>query len=464
MIDQAELQLATTLAREDPYFFTRYIFARRKKLKWLRARHHQTVFDHLRRVVSGEIANLLITMPPRYSKTESVTSWVAHCFGHWPDCEFLYLSYAMPLARENSGVIRQILSMPEYRAIFPSTRLQYDSRARDHWKTTDNGVMYSAGADGSITGFGAGKERPGFGGAVIVDDPLKASERTSETRLASVIRAYQETIKSRRNQPERTPIIVIAQRLAVGDLPGFILSGRDDIEWTHLNLPAIDASGAALWPEKHSLHRLELMRETDPVTFAAQYMQQPVSESGGGFRPDMLTTVDALPTTRMTFVRGWDLAATAGGTGAYTVGVLLARCQETLRTYVVDVVRFRGDPYEVENAIRATASRDPRGTLVSVPQDPGQAGVAQVRRYAGLLNGFMCKFSLESGDKVVRAGPFAAQVNAGNVVLMRAPWNDAYITELRTFPHALKDQVDASSRAYSEMDDTIARFRALAGA
>ena len=57
-----------------------------------------------------------------------------------------------------------------------------------------------------------------------------------------------------------------------------------------------------------------------------------------------------------------------------------------------------------------------------------------------------------TGDKVSRAMPFAAQVEAGNVKLVRGPWNRDYIDELIYFPNGkYKDQVDASSGAYNKL-------------
>jgi predicted phage terminase large subunit-like protein len=62
------------------------------------------------------------------------------------------------------------------------------------------------------------------------------------------------------------------------------------------------------------------------------------------------------------------------------------------------------------------------------------------------------RFSPESGDKVVRATPVAAQAEAGNLYLVRGPWNDAYINELVVFPNGqFKDQTDATSRMYSNL-------------
>jgi predicted phage terminase large subunit-like protein len=48
--------------------------------------------------------------------------------------------------------------------------------------------------------------------------------------------------------------------------------------------------------------------------------------------------------------------------------------------------------------------------------------------------------------------PAATQVDAGNLAVLAAPWNDAFLAELRAFPDSYKDdQVDALSRAVNTM-------------
>ena len=119
---------------------------------------------------------------------------------------------------------------------------------------------------------------------------------------------------------------------------------------------------------------------------------------------------------------------------------------------VLDVIRFRGRPDEVEKAVQAVASQDGRGVKIVIPQDPGQAGVAQAQYYTKMLAGYRVEAIRETGDKATRADPFASQVNMGNVALMRAPWNRAFIEELAAFPDGSHDdQVDAASGAFEQV-------------
>jgi hypothetical protein len=79
------------------------------------------------------------------------------------------------------------------------------------------------------------------------------------------------------------------------------------------------------------------------------------------------------------------------------------------RFLVLDVVRLRGGPHDVEAAIVTTAHQDGRAVPIGLPQDPGQAGKHQVAWLAARLAGHRVVASAETGAKVTRALPVAAQ-------------------------------------------------------
>ncbi len=374
-------------------------------------------------------------------------NFVAWAMGQVPDAEFIHASYSGTLAVENSASVRTVMQHEAYREVFPAAQLASD--AKGHWKTTAGGVMYAAGAGGTITGFGAGKHRDGFAGAIIIDDPHKPDEARSDVVRKGVIDWFQNTLESRKNSPS-TPIILIMQRLHEKDLAGWLLGGGNGEQWEHVCLPALREDGTALWPEKHDVEALERMRRAAPYTFAGQYQQSPAPPEGNIFRPDAIEVVDAIPAgTR--FVRGWDLAASHED-GDWTAGGKLG-VTPSGRWIIADMVRLQGRPDAVQAALKNTAGRDGTATRVRLPQDPGQAGKAQVAALTQLLAGYSVTAKPVSGDKVLRAEPFAAQVNVGNVMMLRAEWNDALISELRMFPNgAHDDQVDALSDAFSELN------------
>ena len=151
-------------------------------------------------------------------------------------------------------------------------------------------------------------------------------------------------------------------------------------------------------------------------------------------------------------VRAWDLAASEARDGSdpdWTVGVNLARTRAG-GFVVLDVQRLRRGPAAVEAATCATAVRDGGAVTIGLPQDPGQAGRAQIRHLVRQLAGFRVRASTEAGSKESRAAPVVSQIEAGNLSLAHGPWNATLLEELEAFPVGAKDdQVDALSRAFA---------------
>ena len=153
--------------------------------------------------------------------------------------------------------------------------------------------------------------------------------------------------------------------------------------------------------------------------------------------------------------------------------VPLKRCRNAFYVEGVKIGKMRDGRYVVAHVdrkqygtakrdafIKNTAAADGMGAAEqSLPQDPGQAGKGQVAALTAMLAGHVVHASPETGDKVVRARPFASQVNSGNVVMVRGTWNADFIAELKMFPNGLNDdQVDAASRAFARLIGPSAGF------
>jgi len=161
------------------------------------------------------------------------------------------------------------------------------------------------------------------------------------------------------------------------------------------------------------------------------------------------------------FIRGWDLAASTTQSSAYTAGVKVGRYPDG-RFIIANATRDQLSPHGVRTLIRNTASADTIDTRISIPQDPGQAGKAQAQEMTLDLAGFDVHTSPETGDKVTRASPLAAQAEAGNVDILVGDWNEDFLDEAANFPNGkFLDQIDAASRAFNELATptlTVAMF------
>ena len=164
------------------------------------------------------------------------------------------------------------------------------------------------------------------------------------------------------------------------------------------------------------------------------------------------TVLDARPPCRR-LIRAWDFGGTEDGDAS--AGVLLGdRGPDVIPRWVVlDVAHVKAAPHEVRALVKATAELDGRDVRISVPQDPGQAGIDQSRSYQRDLSGYAVTTRRPTGDKVTRASPFSAQAGARNVAVVRGPWTADYLDEMHAFPSkgAHDDRVDASADAFAEL-------------
>lgn len=177
------------------------------------------------------------------------------------------------------------------------------------------------------------------------------------------------------------------------------------------------------------------------------------------FKRQEITLLDELPADIVQWVRAWDLAATEPSEDNddpdWTAGVLFGR-RANGKTVIADLVHERRQSAAVRALIKRVAILDGKGKKVIVPEDPGQAGKDQAANFVTFLAGWPVFRRRATSNKVARAEPFAAQWQAGNVEVLRAPWNEALFGELEGFPGARHDDiVDACSDAFAELPNAV---------
>lgn len=431
-------------------------FVRLNNEKYRAGAHHKLLISKLEEVAAGKLKRLMVFMPPRHGKSELVSRYFpAWWMGNHPEGQFILSSYNASLAENFGRDIREILNSKSFNLVFPDVCLSTDSKAKNLWRTNKNGVFLASGIGGSMTGFG--------GNIVVIDDPVKdRQEANSETVRNSVWDWYKTVPRTR--LMGNGAIVLVMTRWHIDDLAGRLLvemeHGGD--KWEVIKLPAFAEEndllgrppGEALWPSFFNKEVLETTKSSiGELDFEALYQCNPILTEGSIFKTDQIKIIDAIPPSAQK-VRRWDFAASKDFgryDSDYTVGLLMQRNKD--KTYcILDVVRFRGLPDEVERRVRQTAELDGTDVPIIIPQDPGQAGVFQSQHYVKLLAGFNVKSERETGSKTERANPLAAQVNVGNFSIVRGTWNKIFLQELAAFPSdAHDDQVDACSGAFNEL-------------
>lgn len=171
------------------------------------------------------------------------------------------------------------------------------------------------------------------------------------------------------------------------------------------------------------------------------------------FKRSDVTIVDSIPDDIEKMIRRWDLAATEVAENNpdpdWTAGVLMAR-RKNGRYIVLNCEHDRLKSHKVRELVKRVANNDGRRVKIGLSQDPGQAGKEQAESYARELAGYSVEVIRESGDKITRADPYAAQWQAGNIDVLRAPWNEDFFSEHEGFggKGGHDDQVDAASGAF----------------
>lgn len=309
--DTTTIAVAKVKCLKSLLFHTRYFFKHQYNRKFIIGEHHEIICNALERVLTGDLKRLIINIAPRYGKTEiAVKALISHGLALNPSAKFIHLSYADDLALDNSEAVKDLIQTEAYQQLFPSVQIKKDAKAKNKWYTTQNGGVLARAAGGQVTGFGAGQvdeeadfeewlsgiEQTGisdlekklnFGGAIIIDDPVKPEDADQDTMREKVNQRFDSTIRNRVNS-RNTPIIVIMQRLHPNDLAGYLQREGEQDKWEVISLPCIKDDGSSLWPFKHTVEELHAMKLANEIVFERQFMQNPKPKAGLLFPLDEL--------------------------------------------------------------------------------------------------------------------------------------------------------------------------------
>jgi len=444
-----ELQrVAARLVLEDSLIdFTRYFFKARFGSDFIVNWHHGAICEHLEAVERGQIRNLIINLPPGGTKTELVSiNWPARAIARNPLSRFLALSYADELVALNSQSCRNLIQSDEYQELWP-LRVAEDSKAKKRWNIMEGdkarGGMYAATPHAQVTGFRAGYMTDGFNGAIILDDPMKASDAESDVMRNEINSNIARTVRSRRAKPS-VPIVVVQQRLHEEDTTGWLLAGHLGEEFEQLKIPALDGSGKSYWEVKEPTPDLEKFKAAQPYIFASQYQQEPAPEEGIYFLREWFKQYDRLP-DHLNYYGASDFAV-SDKKGDYTVhGVFGVDPQGEI--YLVDWWRKQSTS---DVWIEQLLDMAKRYHTLGWAMESGvieRAVMPLMRSRMAARNEFPRLASYPSmANKEARARNIQGRMAARGIWVPRQPWASDLIQECINFPNGKHDdQVDVLS-------------------
>ena len=417
--------------------------------------HVRAICAHLEACTRGQIRRLVINIPPRCMKSLLVSVfWPAWVWTTRPHTRWLFASYAHHLSLRDSLHCRDVISSAWYQKNWGRQfQLREDQNQKTRFDNDRTGFRLASSTGGVGTGEG--------GDFIVTDDPHNVVAAESDVQRETVLHWWDQSMSTRGNDPQTVVHVVVMQRLHERDLSGHLLAQGG---YENLCLPMQfepqrrcvtslgwqdprKREGELLCPQRFPRREVEeLQRRLGLYGTAGQLQQRPAPLEGGLFRRTWFRITPAPPDGWVQRVRYWDLAATIDGD--YTCGVLMSRTQDG--TFCIeDVRRGRWEPTQRDALILQTAKIDGYDVQVVLEQEPGSAGKSVTDYLTRRLAGYNVVFDRPTGPKEVRAQPLASQCGIGNLLLVAADWNEAFVDELSVFPNGLHDdQVDASCGAF----------------
>jgi predicted phage terminase large subunit-like protein len=395
------------------------------------------------RAVSND---LVINLPPRSLKSFLISvAWVAWMLGRNPDLQIICASYSEDLSHKFSRDCRALIESRFYKRVF-RTRINPRKSTETEFETTKRGFRLATSIGATVTGRGAD--------VFIIDDPTKSNDAYSAVALETANEWFRSTALSRRNNPAKTLMLVVQQRLHTNDLSGTLI----ELGWPSLVMPAIAtepqdysiANGevyhrppeALLQPDWDSREELEKIKiEIGSRNFAAQYQQNPTPPDGNLIKASWLRRYDSrAPRNKFrSMVLSCDPAGKTDVKNDYTAMTVVGIDAKEL--YLLHVERGHWTVLEMKARITALSSQWD-ATHIIVEDTASGMGLIQLLRGQTELPVIG---QHPTDDKETRMSRHEGRFEAGRILLpAEAPWLADFENELLAFPNGrYDDQVDA---------------------
>ena len=410
--------------------------------------HIDTICFQLQQMVVGQTRpRLVLNQPPRSLKTFIVSvAWPAWTLGRDPTCRIICASYNDELATKFSRDCRALFETPFYRRVFPETRLNPKKASEGEFETTKRGYRLATSVGGTLTGRGCN--------VLIVDDPVKGNEATSEVARRTATDWFRNTAFSRLDDPAKGLIVIVMQRLHVDDLSGILIEQG----WPNLVLPAIAVetadyligeddfyhrpAGELLQPKRDSLEAIEeSKRQVGSYVFAAHYQQNPTPPDGNMIKAEWLGRYDVMPDLKkfLRIVLTCDPAGKPGLNNDYTAITIVGVQEKAL--HLLHVSRGHWSVMQMLDRIVELAAEWKVDLIIVEDTSSGMALIPFLREhtYRDVVG------RRPDTDKETRLCRHQGRFEAGRILLpVEAPWLADFEAELLAFPHGrYDDQVDA---------------------
>lgn len=452
--------------------------------------HLEAKCEHLEALLRGEIRNLLINEPPRFTKSTLCNvalpawSWI-----HYPNLQWLFSSYAWTLVMRDSRRCRTLIESKWYRDRWGDRfSLMEDANRMDRFYNDKRGYRLSTSVDSATMGDG--------GDIQVADDPNNTRDQ-SDTMLQSTLDWWHSVMPSRVNDFVTCRRLVIQQRTHEKDLSGDIIANDKDGSWVKLIIPMefeerrtcvtvkLPSTNGESWrdPRKKEGELLDPKR-VGPVelknlkrdlgseyAIAGQLQQRPAPEAGGIIKRNWFQIWQSREAPECEYVlTSVDTALSEQKSAAYSAATTwgVFRDSHSIPNLILlSVWRSKCEYPELRERIRRLANdylddgpissnvvtRKPdillieaKANGISLIQDLARAGVMATKFVPDKL-----------GDKMQRVRLVTPLMEAGRIWVPGKPpdfklprgFAETFITQCISFPNAeSRDLVDTISMAF----------------
>lgn len=422
---------------------------------------HRRYYDVLTKFAKGEIKKLMVFMPPQHGKSEGSTRRLpAFVLGQQPDARIAIVSYSASKARKFNREIQRIMDTEEYHEIFPDTVLygsKYDNGKEQYIRTADEfeivghrGSLKTVGVGGPLTGDPVD--------ILIMDDIYKDAKSAWSQTVRDSISDWYDTVAETRLHNDSQQLMVFT-RWHEDDLAGRLIEKQgiyDEDEnpdgWVIVTYRAIKEGGPTeydpredgepLWPERHSLHKLEQVRNRAPRTFEALYQQRPTAVGGNIIKRDWFMHISIYEFNRIyhnePVVFFMDTAYTKDKANDPTG--IIATCKIGNDMYITHaekvLMKFPDLIRHIPPYVKAHGYS--RKSMIRIePKANGISVIDELKDKTGLN---VTRTPSPKDDKETRLNVASPSVESGRVILVDGPWNEAFIDEVCGFPSKPHDE------------------------
>ena len=394
--------------------------------------------------------HLLINVPPRTLKSELVNVFFSVYLWILDDSiQFISSSYSSTLSVALSVQARRLILSDWFKELFPYVELSADEKQKTKYSTPKGGLRYATSTGGTVTGMGAD--------VIVIDDPQNPQHARSDKERENSNTFFNETLRSRLNNPSEGMFIIIMQRLHENDLTGMLLDLEPN-EWKHISLPAEVSDNVVpsylkdfytdglLFPQRLNFKTLEGFKiGLGSYGYSGQYMQLPSPSEGGLLKRDWFKDIK-LP---LLDAKGnpapivWDFFIDSAYTNKSHNDATALMCAGYFENnlYIKEVKGVRLEFPELIREIQSFASSNGYSNSSRVYIEPKASGMSilqQLKRSTG-LNVIADKPPTQ--DKVSRVAAISPVIESGRVFLNDGRYIDPFLDECAAFPNGTHDDM-----------------------